>query len=110
MALDNKTIQMASGANYAAFTTLFDTGSPQTHVMWVDTDGEHILINTEIHRVKYKNIKNDARVNVMIWKKDDSFKFVEIRGHVVGEISGDEAEENINKLSLIHISEPTRPY
>ena len=106
MALDNKTIQMASGANYAAFTTLFDTGSPQTHVMCVDTDGEHILINTEIHRVKYKNIKNDARVNVMIWKKDDSFKFVEIRGHVVGEISGDEAEENINKLSHKYWNKP----
>ena len=45
MALDNKTIQMASGANYAAFTTLFDTGSPQTHVMWVDTDGEHIPVS-----------------------------------------------------------------
>ena len=48
MALNNKTIQMASGANYAAFTTLFDTGSPQTHVMWVDTDGEHILINLSL--------------------------------------------------------------
>ncbi len=69
MSLDNKTIQMARDANYAALTTLFKDGTPQTHVMWVDTDGEHILINTEIHRVKYKNIKNDNRVTVMIWKK-----------------------------------------
>ena len=47
MRLDNKTIQMASGPNYAALTTLFKDGVPQTHVMWVDTDGENILINTE---------------------------------------------------------------
>ena len=38
--------------------------------------------------------------------KDDSFKFVEIRGHVVGEISGDEAEENINKLSNKYWNKP----
>ena len=80
MTLDIKTIKMAKGANYAALTTLFENGSPQTHVMWVDTDGEHILINTEIHRVKYKNIQKDPRVNVMIWKSDNAFKFVEIRG------------------------------
>ena len=106
MSLDNKTIQMARDANYAALTTLFKDGTPQTHVMWVDTDGEHILINTEIHRVKYKNIKNDNRVTVMIWKKDDAFKFVEIRGRVVGEIPGDDAEKNINDLSHKYWSKP----
>jgi general stress protein 26 len=77
MTLDNKTLLMASGPNYAALTTLFKNGVPQTHVMWVDTDGENILINTEIHRVKYKNVKIDPRVTVMIWKHDNPFKFVE---------------------------------
>ena len=37
MALDEKTIKMAKGPNYAALTTLFKDGSPQTHTMWVDT-------------------------------------------------------------------------
>ena len=45
MTLDNKTLLMAAGPNYAALTTLFKNGVPQTHVMWVDTDGENILIN-----------------------------------------------------------------
>ena len=99
MVLDKKTIAMASGPNFATFTTLFQDGSPQTHIMWVDTDGEYLLINTEIHRTKYLNIKNDKRVNVMIWKHDDTFKFVEIRGKVVGEIKGEEALKNINDLS-----------
>ena len=98
MQLDNKTIKMATEPNYAALTTLFKNGVPQTHVMWVDTDGENILINTEIHRVKYKNVKIDPRVTVMIWKHDDPFKFVEIRGEVIGEITGQEARDNIDKL------------
>ena len=106
MRLDNKTIQMASGPNYAAFTTLFQNGVPQTHVMWVDTDGENILINTEIHRFKYKNIVKDPRVTVMIWKHDDPFKFVEIRGKVIGEITGQEARDNIDKLSQKYWEKP----
>jgi len=106
MVLDKKTIAMASGANYAAFTTLFKDGSPQTHIMWVDTDGEYLLINTEIHRAKYLNTTNDKRVNVMIWKHDDTFKFVEVRGKVVDEIQGEEAFENIQSLSNKYWNKP----
>ena len=106
MVLDKKTIAMASGPNYAAFTTLFTDGSPQTHIMWVDTDGDNLLINTEIHRAKYVNTTGDKRVNVMIWKHDDTFKFVEIRGKVIGEIKGEEAFENINKLSHKYWDKP----
>jgi len=106
MTLDNKTLLMAAGPNYAALTTLFKNGVPQTHVMWVDTDGENILINTEIHRVKYKNVKIDPRVTVMIWKHDNPFKFVEIRGEVIGEITGQEARDNIDKLSEKYWNKP----
>ena len=106
MTLDNKTLLMAAGPNYAALTTLFKNGVPQTHVMWVDTDGENILINTEIHRVKYKNVKIDPRVTVMIWKHDNPFKFVEIRGEVIGEITGKEARDNIDKLSNKYWGKP----
>ena len=106
MKLDNKTIQMASGPNYAALTTLFNDGVPQTHVMWVDTDGKNILINTEIHRFKYKNVLKDPRVTVMIWKHDNPFKFVEVRGVVVGEITGQDARDNIDRLSEKYWGKP----
>ena len=106
MGLDNKTIQMASGPNYATLTTLFKNGVPQTHVMWVDTDGEKILINTEIHRFKYKNILKDPRVTVTIWKHDNPFKFVEVRGEVIAEITGQEARDNIDKLSQKYWEKP----
>ena len=106
MGLDNKTIQMASGPNYATLTTLFKNGVPQTHVMWVDTDGENILINTEIHRFKYKNILKDPRVTVTIWKHDNRFKFVVVRGEVIAEITGQEARDNIDKLSQKYWEKP----
>ena len=42
-----------------------------THVMWVDADDDHVLINTEVHRAKFKAIERDPRVTVMIWERDD---------------------------------------
>jgi general stress protein 26 len=59
--------QLAKGRNFAAFTTLLPGGHPMTHVMWVDCDDEHILINTETHRQKARNIRRDPRVTVTVW-------------------------------------------
>ena len=53
---------LAKGRNFAALTTLLPDGQPTTHVMWVDCDDEHVVINTETHRQKAKNIRRDPRV------------------------------------------------
>ena len=104
--LDPITIKLAQGANYAALTTLFPSGSPQTQVMWVDADEEFLYINTEIHREKYKNIDRDSRVSILIWKNDDPFKYVEVRGNVADSIRGKEAREHIDKLSKKYFNKP----
>ena len=55
--LDAITIKLAQAANYAAMTTLFPNGNPQTQVMWIDADDEFLFVNTEVHREKYKNVE-----------------------------------------------------
>ena len=50
MALDPAAKAMATEPNFATLTTLFEDGTPQTQVMWVDADDDHLLINTEVHR------------------------------------------------------------
>lgn len=42
-------------------TTLMPDGSPQVTQVWVDTDGEHVLINSVQGHVKTKNIARDPR-------------------------------------------------
>ena len=44
--------------------------------MWVDADRQHLLINTEMHRQKYRNVERDPRVTVMIWDNEDPYLFV----------------------------------
>ena len=81
--VDPRVRELAQQANFAAFTVLLRSGTPMTHVMWVDADDDHVLINTEVHRAKFKAIERDPRVTVMIWKRDDPYSYVEVRGRVV---------------------------
>jgi len=104
--LDPITIKLAQGVNYAALTTLFPNGSPQTQLMWVDSDKEFLYINTEIHREKYKNVDNDSRISILIWKNDDPFKYVEVRGNVVDSSGGQDARNHIDKLSEKYFNKP----
>lgn len=97
--LDDRVRKLADGANFAAFTTLLASGQPQTHVMWVGTDADHLIINTEIHRQKFKNVQRDPRVTLAIWEAGNPYSFVEVRGKVVATTTGPAALDSINALS-----------
>lgn len=97
--LHDKVRTLAEGANFAALTTVLPDGQPQTHIMWVGCDEKHLIINTEVHRRKFKNVEQDPRVTVTIWDADNPYSFVEVRGRVVETVTGDEARGNIDALS-----------
>lgn len=97
--LDRKARSLAEGPNFGVLTTLMPDGSPQSHVMWVDTDGHHLLLNTEIHRQKFKNIERDPRVAVTLIDVDDPYSFVEVRGRVVETVGGSAARDHIDRLA-----------
>jgi PPOX class probable F420-dependent enzyme len=92
--------RLAKEANFAALTTLLPDGHPMTHIMWVDCDEEHVLVNTETHRQKARNVRRDPRVTVTIWDADDPYSYAEVRGEVVETVTGPEARRHIDTLSM----------
>ncbi len=109
MPLDADVKVLATTTNYAALTTLFADGQPQTQVMWVDADDEHILINTEVHRAKFRNVERDPRVSVMIWQLDDPYRYAEVRGRVTSIIRGPQARAHIDACSQRYRGKPYDP-
>lgn len=87
------------GRNFAAVTTLLPDGTPQTQPMWVDADDEHLLLNTEVHRQKFKNIRRDPRITVTVWDAGNPYEYAELRGQVVDTVTGPEARAHIDQLS-----------
>ena len=99
-------LELARAQNFAALTTLLPGGHPQTQVMWVDANEQHLLINTEVHRQKFRNVERDPRVTVTIWDMEDPYRFVEVRGEVVEKVKGQEARGHIDELSHKYRGEP----
>jgi PPOX class probable F420-dependent enzyme len=99
-------LELARGQNFAALTTLLPDGHPQTQVMWVDASEKHLLVNTEVHRQKFRNVERDPRVTVTIWDMEDPYRFVEVRGEVVEKVKGQEAREHIDELSHKYRGKP----
>lgn len=107
--LEPKLIELARGVNFAALTTLLPDGQPQTHVMWVDADDSHVLINTEKHRQKAKNVERDPRVTVAVINAANPYDFVEVRGQVVEIVTGPAARRHIDELSQKYLGKPYGP-
>ena len=107
--IDDAVKTLAKGANFAALTTLLPGGQPQTNVMWVDCDDEHVLINTEIGRQKFRDVEGDPRVTLAIWDAGNPYHYAEIRGRVVEVVRGERARAHIDELSAKYTGKPYDP-
>jgi PPOX class probable F420-dependent enzyme len=99
MALDEDAVRLAKGRNLATVVTLMPDGQPQALLTWVDTDGEHILVNTEPQRQRSRNVARDPRITVLIHSASNPYDWSEVRGHVVDTVGGDEARRHIDELA-----------
>lgn len=89
-------------------TTMPD-GSPQLTQTWVDTDGEHVLVNSVLTHVKTKNIRRDPRVAVTITDPDRQSRYFQVRGHVI-EVRTEGAAEHIEELAQRYLGRPYPKY
>jgi PPOX class probable F420-dependent enzyme len=103
MALDEDTVRLAKGKNLATVVTLMPDGQPQALLTWVDTDGEYVLVNTEPQRQRAKNVGRDPRITVLIHSAENPWDWSEVRGHLAGTVTGEEARQHIDELSRKYV-------
>lgn len=96
--LSPNAIALLQGKNYGTFVTLMRDGSPQATVVWVDTDGQHVLVNTAEGRVKANNAGRDPRVAIVVADAENPYKVLQVRGRIV-EITREGAFAHIDKLA-----------
>jgi len=105
MDLPERLVELMRGSNPCFITTLMPDGSPQTTETWVDTDGEHIVINTVQTHQKMRNIGRDSRVSVAICDATDPSRYFAIRGNVKN-ITTEGGAEHIELLSQRYTGGP----
>ena len=85
--------------------TSMSDGSPQVTPVWFDSDDEHILINTNEGRVKVRNMKARSKVAMVIQDPADAYRYLQIRGEVVG-FTREGADEHIDMLCRRYRGKP----
>jgi PPOX class probable F420-dependent enzyme len=97
--VDDEVLALARGANFASFTTMLPGGRPVASLMWIDAEPDWLLINTERHRMKYRNVCRNPDVHVLILDGDDMGHYASVQGRVEDHIWGAEARAHIDRLA-----------
>jgi PPOX class probable F420-dependent enzyme len=92
----------------ANLATVAGDGSPHVTPVWVDVDGDDVVINTVEGRAKTRHLRRSAKVAVSVVDPKDPFRVVALQG-VVADITTDDAEAHIDRLAREYLGVDTYP-
>lgn len=95
--------------SFCELATLMPDGSPQITQVWVDTDGEHILVNTKEGLQKERNVRRDPRVAVNVVDPTNAWRIAQVRGRVV-RVTREGAAEQIDTLAQKYLGQDKYPF
>jgi PPOX class probable F420-dependent enzyme len=94
---------------FAHLATRMKDGRPQVSPVWVELDGDRVVVNSAKGRLKDRNMRADGRVALSATDPDNPYRALMIQGKVV-EITEDGAEEHIDKLAKKYLDEDKYPF
>lgn len=92
----------------ATLVTLSADGGPQATPLWIDLDGDDVVVNTARGRAKARNAERDHRVAVTVIDPEDPYNVVAFRGTVV-EVATEGADDVIDRLANKYLGVDTYP-
>jgi PPOX class probable F420-dependent enzyme len=81
----------------AHLATVMSDGTPQVTPVWIDFDGEYILVNTAKGRLKELNMQARPQVGLDLVDPANDYHWLSVRGQVV-EITPEGGDDHINKM------------
>ena len=91
----------------AALTTVMPDGSPQTSVVWCDTEGAFVRVNTMRGFQKERNMRRNPLVTLLCYDPSEPLRYLEVRGTVV-EMTEDGADLHLDELASKYAGRPVR--
>jgi PPOX class probable F420-dependent enzyme len=92
----------------ATLATIASDGSPQITPLWIDVDGDDLVINTAQGRAKARNLERSPRVAICVIDPDNPFNVVAVHGTVI-EVTTNGADEHIDALAKKYMGVDTYP-
>jgi PPOX class probable F420-dependent enzyme len=102
-------LDLFSKPAFAHLVTLMPDGSPQVTPVWVDLDGNTVIVNTARGRLKDRNMKRDPRVALAVSDPANPYRYVQVRGRV-SDITENGGDAHIDKMARKYLNQDSYPY
>ena len=107
--LNAKQAKLFTDRNWGVIATVREDGSPQATPVWIDYDGQNVLVNSARGRTKVRNIERDPRATVTVLPAEDQQSgYVMVSGPAT--IIEDGALDHIDMLAKKYLGEDKYPY
>lgn len=94
--------------NVGVVAVLREDGTAHQSVVWVDWDGEHVLLNLNTWRSKLDHLRGDPRVSLLVLDRENPFRWLGVEGRVV-EITPEGAYEHIVRQAGVYLGREEYP-
>lgn len=105
--LPQKARELLQTKTIAHLAVLTDQG-PHVSPVWVDVEGDQVLVNSAEGRVKTEAIKADPRVGLSATHPDNPYQKVIIQGRVT-DVRHEGARDHINKMASKYLGKDVYP-
>lgn len=111
--MSQKTLTRASKALlarpvFANIATVQDDGTPHLTPVWIDIDGDNIVINTADGRAKARNMRTSSKVAISVLDPDNPYQAISLQGTVT-EITEDGADAHVDFLAKKYLGVDSYP-
>jgi PPOX class probable F420-dependent enzyme len=107
--IEGRNRELLEAKNFCHVGTIRADGTPHLTPVWVDVDGDVIVLNSARGRAWPTNIERDPRVELNVMNLENPYEYVSIRGRAV-EVTEDGAGAHIDKLAFKYLGQDTYPY
>jgi PPOX class probable F420-dependent enzyme len=94
---------------FASLATVMPDGTPQVTPVWVDYDGERVIVNSARGRRKDRNMKVGASVALSIMDPDNAYRHLQVRGRV-SEVTEQGADAHIDRMAKKYLGKDKYPF
>jgi len=106
--LSDKARELIHRPILATLATIDGQGRPHLTPLWIDLDGDDLIINTAQGRAKARHIEANPEVGVTVIDPDDPYNVVAVRGTVT-DVTTEGADAGIDALAKKYLGVDSYP-
>ena len=106
--IEGRARELIEAPNFCYISTLNPDGSPHAALVWIDLDGDHLILNSADGRIWPRNLRADQRCRLLIANRKDQYELVSIKARLAEETT-EGADDQIEKMARKYLDDETYP-